>query len=608
VASLFEIMLSNALAASCVALAMFGVFRGRCRPALAHALWILVLVKFLTPPLFRVPLGQLGAEVAARLDAAQAPALEIDEDAIAWDATVALDSTSAGTAPPAAASPTPPSRVAEVDWMSTAAWVSATGTAAILGLALVRARRLARLLRHARAAPAALRDEAEQLSRRLGLRRAPEILLVPGSVSPMLWAPFARPRILLPADLLAHLTEMETRSLLLHELAHVRRRDHWVRYLELLTCAAYWWNPVVWWACRALRTAEEECCDAWVVSVLHEKPRIYADALVKAVAFVSTAHALPAGATGIGQVQNLNRRLTMIMKATTPRSLSGTTRFLLLALAVAVLPLVAAFAQEDSKESRLRKETDRLIEENKGNFEKLRAIYEEMQQKRDSLIEAGDKEQAEDLELAAHRLGEKLEMIARQKRKGAAPEDAAEGGLLEALQRGIRALEAVDDHRSAEQLARLAEKLGKERGIKQRRDGGDKKMAREHEELEMAMSHLEREMAEARDAGDEKRLEQLKREAKAVRERWEETRRAVDKSGRLDIRMDGSMADGRPRGNGQPQADGRSGLENAVRERDARFDDLAEKVERLTQIVNDLAQRLEQTEAAKKPGARAKQQ
>jgi hypothetical protein len=68
------------------------------------------------------------------------------------------------------------------------------------------------------------------------------------------------------------------------------------------------------------------------------------------------------------------------------------------------------------------------------------------------------------------------------------------------------------------------------------------------------------------------------------------------------------MADGRPRANGKPQDDGRPRLENVVRERDARFDDLAEKVERLTQIVNDLAQRLEQTEAAKKSGARAKRQ
>src|SRR5262245_40153683 len=167
-------MLSNALAASCVALVVFGVARGRCRPALAHALWILVLVKFLTPPLLRVPLGQLGAEIGARPDAAEAPAVEIDDDAAAWEASVALDSTSAGPAPPAAASPTPPPLVAEVDWMSAAAWVSAAGTAAILGLALARARRLARLLRHARAAPPDLRDDAEQLSRRLGMRRSPE--------------------------------------------------------------------------------------------------------------------------------------------------------------------------------------------------------------------------------------------------------------------------------------------------------------------------------------------------------------------------------------------------------------------------------------------------
>src|SRR5205085_2360482 len=74
-----------------------------------------------------------------------------------------------------------------------------------------------------------------------------------------------RPRVLLPAALWARLSEAQRDALLLHELAHLRRGDHWVRRLELAVLGLYWWLPTVWWARREIQRAEEECCDAWVV-------------------------------------------------------------------------------------------------------------------------------------------------------------------------------------------------------------------------------------------------------------------------------------------------------------------------------------------------------
>jgi len=81
------------------------------------------------------------------------------------------------------------------------------------------------------------------------------------------------PRILLPRDLWAELSEEQRDTLLLHELAHLRRRDHWVRRLELVVLGLYWWLPVAWWACRCLHEAEEECCDAWVIEQFPATPR-----------------------------------------------------------------------------------------------------------------------------------------------------------------------------------------------------------------------------------------------------------------------------------------------------------------------------------------------
>src|SRR3984893_17856362 len=139
----------------------------------------------------------------------------------------------------------------------------------------------------------------------------------------MVWAIGGVPRLLFPARLLDCLDDEQRQALFVHELAHVRRRDHCVRLLELAVMALCWWHPVVWWARRELHEAEEQCCDAWVVWACAGAARAYALALLQTVAFFSkTRVPLPMAASGTGQVTHLRRRLTMIMQAKTPRSLS----------------------------------------------------------------------------------------------------------------------------------------------------------------------------------------------------------------------------------------------------------------------------------------------
>jgi bla regulator protein BlaR1 len=74
-----------------------------------------------------------------------------------------------------------------------------------------------------------------------------------------------RPRVLLPTGLLARLSPDETRFLLLHELAHVKRADIALNWLLAAVQILHWFNPVIWYALRRLLAVREEVCDELVL-------------------------------------------------------------------------------------------------------------------------------------------------------------------------------------------------------------------------------------------------------------------------------------------------------------------------------------------------------
>ena len=187
-----------------------------------------------------------------------------------------------------------------------------SGAVAWWVLAAVRIIRFQRLMKDIDPAPEEWQARTHELAVRLGLCEAPSLCLVPGRVPPMLWAIGGRPRLLVPSELWSATSLDERTSLLLHELAHLKRRDHWVRWLELIVGGLYWWHPAVWWGRRLLREAEEQCCDAWVVWAMPRGAKTYATALLSAIEFVSGARTAPAASSatsGNGHVSCLKRRL-----------------------------------------------------------------------------------------------------------------------------------------------------------------------------------------------------------------------------------------------------------------------------------------------------------
>jgi len=116
-------------------------------------------------------------------------------------------------------------------------------------------------------------------AQRMGLQTAPTLAWC-RRVSVPLMVGMVKPVILLPTSLATGLNPTQVESLLMHELAHVRRYDPAVNLLQRLIEAALFFHPAVWYVSRRVSIERENACDDSVVSAGWQRLE-YADALVR---------------------------------------------------------------------------------------------------------------------------------------------------------------------------------------------------------------------------------------------------------------------------------------------------------------------------------------
>ena len=87
-----------------------------------------------------------------------------------------------------------------------------------------------------------------------------------------------RPLILIPVGLLANLPVQQVESILLHELAHIRRYDYLVNLFQIAVEGLLFYHPALWWISGVIRGERENCCDDLVVAI-SGNPHEYATAL-----------------------------------------------------------------------------------------------------------------------------------------------------------------------------------------------------------------------------------------------------------------------------------------------------------------------------------------
>ena len=158
------------------------------------------------------------------------------------------------------------------------AWLITAVTLAV-AWAIARHRLVSSALKAASPASTRERDLLAAARRRLGLTASVDITRSTIYEAPAV-VRIIRPVVVLPDGGCDALDDSELESLLRHECAHVARRDNLLGLLESAIVAAFWFNPVVWFAQRALATAREEACDE-TAAVTSDSIDTYISALSK---------------------------------------------------------------------------------------------------------------------------------------------------------------------------------------------------------------------------------------------------------------------------------------------------------------------------------------
>ncbi|MEW5981848.1 MAG: M56 family metallopeptidase [Acidobacteriota bacterium] len=181
---------------------------------------------------------------------------------------------------------------------------------------------------------------ARVLSGQAGLARTPRFIEGAPSAMPMTWGLF-RPVVMVPS-VAADWPDARLRAVLLHELAHVRRRDCLTQTVAGLVCALYWFNPLAWVAAARLRAERERACDDTVLAAGADGGD-YAEQLLDIARALRPADLLSWATVSMARRSQLEGRLLAILDPDLPRRTPTRAAAALAVLALAVLvPMLAA--------------------------------------------------------------------------------------------------------------------------------------------------------------------------------------------------------------------------------------------------------------------------
>ena len=128
---------------------------------------------------------------------------------------------------------------------------------------------------------------------------------------------FVSPLVVIPGWAMQELSPSELNTIVLHELAHLRRWDDWTNLVQKVLGALLFFHPAVWWIEKKLTLEREMACDDLVVART-ESPRAYAECLVSLAEKSLLRRGLALAQSAVGRMRHMSLRVAQILDETRP--------------------------------------------------------------------------------------------------------------------------------------------------------------------------------------------------------------------------------------------------------------------------------------------------
>jgi beta-lactamase regulating signal transducer with metallopeptidase domain len=211
------------------------------------------------------------------------------------------------------------------------------------------------------------------ISLELGIRHLVALAESHSIKSPMVIG-YLKPVILIPAGMLTGLTTEQLETIFVHELAHIKRHDYLINFIQSFLEAVFFFNPFVWIISNLIRKERECCCDDMVIQH-HGGARAYAYALTHlAEARLSTQTFALSLASDKNQLLN---RIKRIMERSA-KNQSGKTRILLPAILLTggllCISWLGVQQEKTPQADSVTAEQDTIIDNKKGAYYSRKSI------------------------------------------------------------------------------------------------------------------------------------------------------------------------------------------------------------------------------------------
>jgi len=132
---------------------------------------------------------------------------------------------------------------------------------------------------------------------------------------------FTKPLVAVPSWAMHELSTLELNAILLHELAHLRRRDDWTNLIQKMVGALLFFHPAVWWIEKKLVLEREMACDDLVLAETQTtSPRAYAECLVSLAEKSILRRGIALAQAAVDRLRNVSLRVTQILDVNRSRA------------------------------------------------------------------------------------------------------------------------------------------------------------------------------------------------------------------------------------------------------------------------------------------------